>query len=61
MKSRGSLCTTLSGNRNFDGRIHPYAGQAFLASPALVVAFMAGTIRVDIEVNQLDLMWMANP
>ncbi len=28
----------LSGNRNFDGRIHPYAKQAFLASPPLVVA-----------------------
>ena len=40
----------LSGNRNFDGRIHPYAKQAFLASPALVVAYaIAGTIRFDIE------------
>ncbi|MFN3563566.1 MAG: aconitate hydratase AcnA, partial [Moraxella osloensis] len=36
----------LSGNRNFDGRIHPYAKQAFLASPPLVVAYaIAGTIR----------------
>ncbi|MCQ9371867.1 aconitase family protein, partial [Corynebacterium sp. 35RC1] len=34
----------LSGNRNFDGRIHPYAKQAFLASPPLVVAYaIAGT------------------
>lgn len=40
----------LSGNRNFDGRIHPYAKQAFLASPPLVVAYaMAGTVRFDIE------------
>ncbi|TNF89297.1 MAG: aconitate hydratase AcnA, partial [Gammaproteobacteria bacterium] len=40
----------LSGNRNFDGRIHPYARQAFLASPPLVVAYaIAGTIRFDIE------------
>lgn len=40
----------LSGNRNFDGRIHPYAKQAFLASPPLVVAYaVAGTIRFDIE------------
>ncbi|XOV79966.1 MAG: Fe/S-dependent 2-methylisocitrate dehydratase AcnD [Aestuariibacter sp.] len=40
----------LSGNRNFDGRIHPYAKQAFLASPALVIAYaIAGTIRFDIE------------
>ncbi len=40
----------LSGNRNFDGRIHPYAKQAFLASPPLVVAYaIAGSIRFDIE------------
>ncbi len=47
-----NLYTTavLSGNRNFDGRIHPYAKQAFLASPPLVVAYaLAGTIRFDIE------------
>ena len=44
----------LSGNRNFDGRIHPYAKQAFLASPPLVVAYaLAGTIRVDIEKDVL--------
>jgi aconitate hydratase len=40
----------LSGNRNFDGRIHPYAKQAFLASPPLVVAYaLVGTVRFDIE------------
>jgi len=44
----------LSGNRNFDGRIHPYAKQAFLASPPLVVAYaIAGTIRFDIEKDPL--------
>lgn len=44
----------LSGNRNFDGRIHPYAKQAFLASPPLVVAYaIAGTIRFDIEKDVL--------
>jgi iron-sulfur-dependent 2-methylisocitrate dehydratase len=46
----------LSGNRNFDGRIHPYAKQAFLASPPLVVAYaIAGTIRFDIEKDALGL------
>ena len=46
----------LSGNRNFDGRIHPYAKQAFLASPALVVAYaIAGTIRFDIEKDVLGV------
>jgi aconitate hydratase len=44
----------LSGNRNFDGRIHPYAKQAFLASPPLVVAYaIAGTVRFDIEQDVL--------
>lgn len=44
----------LSGNRNFDGRIHPYAKQAFLASPPLVVAYaIAGTTRFDIEQDVL--------
>ncbi len=44
----------LSGNRNFDGRIHPYAKQAFLASPPLVIAYaIAGTIRFDIEKDAL--------
>ncbi|HAH79910.1 MAG TPA: Fe/S-dependent 2-methylisocitrate dehydratase AcnD [Gammaproteobacteria bacterium] len=46
----------LSGNRNFDGRIHPHAKQAFLASPPLVVAYaIAGTIRFDIEQDILGL------
>ena len=46
----------LSGNRNFDGRIHPYAKQAFLASPPLVVAYaIAGSIRFDIENDVLGV------
>ena len=52
----------LSGNRNFDGRIHPYAKQAFLASPALVVAYaIAGTIRFDIEKDALGHDAAGNP
>lgn len=47
----------LSGNRNFDGRIHPYAKQAFLASPPLVVAYaLAGTMRFDIERDVLGVV-----
>ncbi|QIL43853.1 Fe/S-dependent 2-methylisocitrate dehydratase AcnD [Acidovorax sp. HDW3] len=47
----------LSGNRNFDGRIHPYAKQAFLASPPLVVAYaIAGTVRFDIENDVLGVV-----
>ncbi|EHQ52587.1 aconitate hydratase [Ectothiorhodospira sp. PHS-1] len=52
----------LSGNRNFDGRIHPYAKQAFLASPPLVVAYaIAGTIRFDIEKDVLGHDADGNP
>ncbi|WP_334019998.1 Fe/S-dependent 2-methylisocitrate dehydratase AcnD [Alteromonas sp. S015] len=52
----------LSGNRNFDGRIHPYAKQAFLASPPLVVAYaIAGTVRFDIEKDVLGIDKDGNP
>ncbi|MEJ2407129.1 MAG: Fe/S-dependent 2-methylisocitrate dehydratase AcnD [Candidatus Thiodiazotropha sp.] len=52
----------LSGNRNFDGRIHPYAKQAFLASPPLVVAYaIAGTMRFDIEQDVLGEDKDSNP
>ena len=52
----------LSGNRNFDGRIHPYAKQAFLASPPLVVAYaIAGTVRFDIEKDVLGHDKAGNP
>ncbi len=52
----------LSGNRNFDGRIHPHAKQAFLASPPLVVAYaIAGTVRFDIEKDVLGTDKNGNP
>ena len=52
----------LSGNRNFDGRIHPYAKQAFLASPPLVVAYaLAGTVRFDIERDSFGTDSSGNP
>jgi len=52
----------LSGNRNFDGRIHPYAKQAFLASPPLVIAYaIAGSIRFDIEKEALGVDKNGNP
>ncbi len=39
----------LSGNRNFEGRIHPYVKANFLASPPLVVAYaLAGTVDIDL-------------
>lgn len=42
-------CSVLSGNRNFEGRIHPEVKMNFLASPPLVVAYaLAGTMQVDL-------------
>jgi len=57
IEDRGLYATAvLSGNRNFDGRIHPHAEQAFLASPPLVVAYaIAGSIRFDIEKDVLGV------
>ncbi|HMG99296.1 MAG TPA: aconitate hydratase AcnA, partial [Gaiellales bacterium] len=45
-----AVCAVLSGNRNFDGRIHPLVRASYLASPPLVVAYaLAGSIDVDLE------------
>lgn len=47
-------CAVLSGNRNFEARIHPAVRAAFLASPPLVVAFaLAGTVDIDLETQPL--------
>ena len=44
----------LSGNRNFEGRIHPYVKANFLASPPLVVAYaLAGTVDIDLSAEPL--------
>ncbi len=44
-----AVCAVLSGNRNFEGRIHPQVKASYLASPPLVVAFaLAGTVEVDL-------------
>jgi aconitate hydratase len=44
----------LSGNRNFEGRVHPLTKGNYLASPALVVAYaLAGTVDIDFEVEPL--------
>ncbi len=44
----------LSGNRNFEGRIHPYVKANYLASPPLVVAFaLAGTVDIDLDSEPL--------
>jgi aconitate hydratase len=49
-----SVVSVLSGNRNFEGRIHPDVKQNFLASPPLVVAYaLAGTIDIDLRTEPL--------
>ncbi len=55
---RGNLAVSavLSGNRNFEGRIHPQVKQSWLASPPLVVAFaLAGTTRIDLTSEPLGI------
>jgi aconitate hydratase len=47
-------CSVLSGNRNFDGRVHPEIKMNFLASPPLVVAYaLAGSLDVDLNNDAL--------
>jgi len=49
-----TVCSVLSGNRNFEGRIHPLTKANWLASPPLVVAFaLAGTTRIDLTSEPL--------
>jgi aconitate hydratase len=44
-----TACSVLSGNRNFEGRVHPETRMNFLASPPLVVAYaLAGTLDIDL-------------
>lgn len=50
VENGGTVAAVLSGNRNFDGRIHRLVGASYLASPALVVAFaLAGRVTLDID------------
>jgi aconitate hydratase A / 2-methylisocitrate dehydratase len=49
-----AVAAVLSGNRNFDGRIHRLVGASYLCSPALVVAFaLAGRVTIDIDTDPL--------
>uniref|UniRef100_A0A8I3WW76 Cytoplasmic aconitate hydratase n=1 Tax=Callithrix jacchus TaxID=9483 RepID=A0A8I3WW76_CALJA len=56
--TQGDLVTVgvLSGNRNFEGRVHPNTRANYLASPPLVIAYaIAGTIRIDLEKEPLGV------
>jgi aconitate hydratase A / 2-methylisocitrate dehydratase len=53
--------SVLSGNRNFEGRIHPYVRANYLASPPLVVIFaLAGTVDIDLENEPLGIDSLGN-
>jgi aconitate hydratase len=48
------VSAVLSGNRNFEGRVHPLTRANYLASPPLVVAYaLAGTVNIDFEVEPI--------
>jgi aconitate hydratase len=56
------VVAVLSGNRNFEGRIHPLARASYLASPPLVVAFgLAGTVDVDLTSQPLGIDGAGSP
>ncbi|WP_303722676.1 aconitate hydratase AcnA [Malonomonas rubra] len=57
-----TVCSVLSGNRNFEGRIHAQTKANWLASPPLVVAYaLAGTTRIDLSREQLGTGSDGNP
>jgi len=50
------VASVLSGNRNFEGRIHPLVKANYLASPPLVIAYaLAGTMKIDIEKDPIAI------
>jgi aconitate hydratase len=56
------VCSVLSGNRNFEGRINPHCRANYLASPPLVVAYaLAGSMRVDLLNDPLGEDRQGNP
>lgn len=57
IEKNGLVCAgVLSGNRNFEGRVHPYTRANYLASPMLVIAYaIAGRIDIDFEKEPLGV------
>ena len=57
-----TVAAVLSGNRNFEGRIHPQVRAAYLASPPLVVAYaLAGRLDIDLTTDSLGTGQDGNP
>lgn len=60
--NRLTVCAVLSGNRNFEGRIHPRVKANWLASPPLVVAFaLAGTVNIDLTTEPVAVNQQGEP
>src|SRR5699024_10215590 len=56
------IASVLSGNRNFEGRIHPLTKANYLASPPLVVAYaLAGTVDIDLAKDPISTDKDGNP
>ena len=56
-KDNLNVCSIISGNRNFEGRIHPYVKSNFLASPPLVIVYaLAGRVDIDIENEPIQII-----
>lgn len=64
-RAQGDLVAVgvLSGNRNFEGRVHPNTRANYLASPPLVIAYaIAGTIRINFEkepLGKMSVVWLS--
>jgi aconitate hydratase len=57
-----TACSVLSGNRNFEGRVHPEVRMNFLASPPLVVAYaLAGTLDLDLTTEPIGVDKQGKP
>jgi len=62
VKNDLTVCSVLSGNRNFEGRIHPQTRMNFLASPPLVVAYaLVGSLHVNLLREPLGIGSDGNP
>ncbi len=52
-----NVCSVISGNRNFEGRIHPHIKSNFLASPPLVILYaLAGRVDLDIQNDPINIL-----
>ena len=57
IKNNLNVCSVISGNRNFEGRIHPLVKSNYLASPPLVVMYaLAGKVDIDFFKDEISIV-----